>query len=99
MQDVDLQSPSSQVSLEAAWCRGTTRAADGPSAAPVPFRLSPMLETVSQTAKVMIVDDEPVNVKVVQKYLKLAGYRHFVTSTDPQAGRGDGRAARCPTSS
>ncbi len=32
----------------------------------------------------MIVDDEPVNVKVVQKYLKLAGYQHFVTSTDPR---------------
>ena len=32
----------------------------------------------------MIVDDEPVNVKVVQKHLKLAGYQHFVTSTDPR---------------
>ena len=32
----------------------------------------------------MIVDDEPVNVKVVQKYLKLAGYQHFMTSTDPR---------------
>ena len=32
----------------------------------------------------MIVDDEPVNVKVAQKYLKTAGYRNFVTSTDPR---------------
>ena len=40
--------------------------------------------TLIQTAKVMIVDDEPVNVKVVQKHLKLAGYQHFVTSTDPR---------------
>ncbi|MGO9112466.1 MAG: HD domain-containing phosphohydrolase [Thermoguttaceae bacterium] len=41
-----------------------------------------MVETLSQTAKVMIVDDEPLIVKSVQKHLKLAGYRHFVTSTD-----------------
>ena len=40
--------------------------------------------TLGQTAKIMIVDDEPVNVKVVQKHLKLAGYQHFVTSTDPR---------------
>ena len=40
--------------------------------------------TLGHTAKVMIVDDEPVNVKVVQKYLKLAGYQNFVTSTDPR---------------
>jgi len=33
-------------------------------------------------AKVTIVDDEPVNVKVVQKYLKDAGYRHFVNTHD-----------------
>lgn len=33
-------------------------------------------------AKVMIVDDEPVNVKVVQKYLKNAGYRQFVNTYD-----------------
>ena len=40
--------------------------------------------TLGQTAKIMIVDDEPVNVKVVQKHLKLAGYQYFVTSTDPR---------------
>jgi CheY-like chemotaxis protein len=41
-------------------------------------------EALRKTAKVMIVDDEPVNVKVVQKYLSLAGYEQFVTSTDPR---------------
>ena len=33
-------------------------------------------------AKIMIVDDEPINIKVVNKYLRVAGYRHFVTVTD-----------------
>lgn len=31
----------------------------------------------------MIVDDEPINIKVAQKYLKLAGYTRFVTTSDP----------------
>ena len=30
----------------------------------------------------MIVDDEPINIKVVQKYLKLAGYQHIIGVTD-----------------
>ena len=32
-------------------------------------------------AKIMIVDDEPVNVKVSRKYLEEAGYRNFVTTS------------------
>ena len=31
----------------------------------------------------MIVDDEPINIKVLQKYLKMAGYSRFVTTTEP----------------
>ena len=31
---------------------------------------------------IMIVDDEPINVKVLQKYLKGEGYTEFVTTTD-----------------
>jgi putative two-component system response regulator len=63
-----------------------TAAEPSTAAAPamVPLRHDELARTVSQTAKVMIVDDEPVNVMVVQKHLKLAGYRHFVTSTDPR---------------
>jgi len=33
-------------------------------------------------AKLMIVDDEPINIKVVRKYLQGAGYSHFVTTSD-----------------
>jgi hypothetical protein len=29
------------------------------------------------TSKIMIVDDEPINVKVARKYLMLEGYRNF----------------------
>ncbi len=34
--------------------------------------------------KVMIVDDEPINIKVAQKFLKLAGYQHVFGVTDPR---------------
>jgi putative two-component system response regulator len=33
-------------------------------------------------AKIFIVDDEPINIKVVRKHLQGAGYRNFVTTTD-----------------
>jgi putative two-component system response regulator len=32
--------------------------------------------------KIAIVDDQPINVAVVQKHLKMAGYAQFVTTTD-----------------
>ena len=29
----------------------------------------------------MIVDDEPVNIKIVRKYLQIAGYEQLITTT------------------
>jgi putative two-component system response regulator len=38
------------------------------------------------TARILIVDDEPVNIKVVRKYLQIAGYQNFITTSDsPEA--------------
>ncbi len=33
-------------------------------------------------SKIMIVDDEPINVKLARKYLTMEGYSNFVTTTD-----------------
>jgi putative two-component system response regulator len=44
-------------------------------------------ETV-RAAKIMIVDDEPINVIVAQKYLELAGYQNFVTTNDSREAVG-----------
>lgn len=33
-------------------------------------------------ARIMIVDDEPINVKIVRKYLRGAGYQNFITTND-----------------
>ncbi|HWA98467.1 MAG TPA: HD domain-containing phosphohydrolase [Pirellulales bacterium] len=33
-------------------------------------------------AKIMAVDDEPINLKVVQQYLRLEGYTNFISGTD-----------------
>src|SRR3954468_13301312 len=37
------------------------------------------------SAKIMIVDDEPTNIKVVRRLLEIEGYRNFVTTTDSPA--------------
>jgi putative two-component system response regulator len=42
----------------------------------------PLWETHS-TSKIMMVDDEPINIKVICKLLKMAGYTNFTTTTDP----------------
>lgn len=37
-----------------------------------------------RTSTIMIVDDEPINVTVVRKYLSLAGYENFATTNEPR---------------
>ncbi|HVW01343.1 MAG TPA: HD domain-containing phosphohydrolase [Planctomycetaceae bacterium] len=39
-------------------------------------------DTVAKSARIMIVDDESINIKVVRKYLQGAGYENFVVTTD-----------------
>jgi putative two-component system response regulator len=36
----------------------------------------------TSAARIMIVDDEPVNIKVVRKYLQIAGYTEFITTSE-----------------
>ena len=84
MPTVDL-SPSLEHGAANSEClHGTANISVDARQSQVAFRPTEFLGKLNGTAKVMIVDDEPVNVKVVQKYLKLAGYQHFVTSTDPR---------------
>jgi putative two-component system response regulator len=45
---------------------------------------SDAIHVASQPAKIMIVDDEPINLKVSQSYLEAAGYSNFVVSSDDQ---------------
>jgi putative two-component system response regulator len=42
----------------------------------------PARRSVDVSARIMIVDDEPLNIKVVRKYLQLAGYQQFITTSD-----------------
>ncbi|MBX3444150.1 MAG: response regulator [Planctomyces sp.] len=37
----------------------------------------------SQAARIMLVDDEPINIRVARKYLQDSGYREFIAVTDP----------------
>lgn len=61
------------------------------STAPIPSQLSAPISPpaaiatrsdLAATAKIAIVDDEPINIKVVRKYLQGAGYSNFITTTD-----------------
>lgn len=40
------------------------------------------LRTVDKAAKIMIVDDEPLNVMTFRQHLKMEGYENFVTTSD-----------------
>lgn len=40
------------------------------------------MRTVDKSAKIMIVDDEPLNVMTFRQHLKMEGYEHFVTTSD-----------------
>jgi len=83
MQGADLQSLLSLGPPETASCPGATIAAGRIPLPPVPCHADAPDAAIRENAKIMILDDEPVNIKVVQKYLMLAGYRHFLTSVDP----------------
>src|SRR3954462_3713889 len=47
--------------------------------------LTPFVD--QNSAKIMIVDDEPTNIKVVRWLLEIEGYRNFVTTTDSSAAQ------------
>ncbi|MCA9246651.1 MAG: response regulator [Planctomycetales bacterium] len=46
------------------------------------WRRSP--NQVEENPRIMIIDDEPINVKVARKYLEREGYLEFVTTTEPE---------------
>jgi putative two-component system response regulator len=51
-------------------------------AAPNLWTALPTSCKLRKDAKLMIVDDEPTNVKLAQRFLELEGYKRFVTTTD-----------------
>ncbi|MCA9035720.1 MAG: response regulator [Planctomycetaceae bacterium] len=42
------------------------------------------LRAVDKTAKIMIVDDEPLNLMTFRQHLKMEGYENFITTSDPR---------------
>ncbi|MGO8749232.1 MAG: HD domain-containing phosphohydrolase [Thermoguttaceae bacterium] len=48
----------------------------------------PDCDTVICNPKIAIIDDQPINIKVVQRYLKLAGYQRFFTTVEAREAAG-----------
>jgi putative two-component system response regulator len=42
------------------------------------------LESRLKSAKILIVDDEPINIRVVRRHLTLLGYDNFITTVSPE---------------
>ncbi len=43
-----------------------------------------MRDEAIKNARILIVDDEPANVRLLERFLQVAGYRHLVTTQDPR---------------
>ena len=48
----------------------------------------PDCDQVICNPKIAIIDDQPINIKVVQRYLKLAGYQRFFTTVEAREAAG-----------
>ena len=59
-----------------------------PMAAAVPTANAtrcPSTAASNETARIAIIDDEPINIKIVRKHLQVAGYSRFITTSDSTA--------------
>ncbi len=50
-----------------------------------PTFLATASDSVTTNPRIVIIDDEPINIRVVRRMLMLAGYEQFFTTTDPAA--------------
>ena len=84
MEIVNSSSPLSSHLSDAEWQRAEIDAANEILRLSLSSQRESDPVALSKTAKVMIVDDEVFNIKVVQEHLRLSGYASFVTITDPR---------------
>src|SRR5205085_8101504 len=48
---------------------------------PISTAAAPPASDQFKSGKIVMIDDEPVNIKVVKKYLQVAGYSNFASTT------------------
>jgi putative two-component system response regulator len=75
----DIQPPLAKCMVPVISTNRSSASAGKPSAGFCPA--AKMGPDSTKTATIMIVDDEPINIKVVRKYLREEGYQHFITTT------------------
>ena len=50
-----------------------------------------------EKARLMIIDDEPINVRIIEKALRQAGYRQIIGHTDSETAHPDYSTPTAPT--
>jgi putative two-component system response regulator len=48
----------------------------------VPQPATALVDQMMLLSRIMIIDDEPLNIKIARKYLQIAGYSNFITTSD-----------------
>lgn len=79
MSDISQFTPINDSSFSAG---GMTQAASEHATSRVQPLWSEMNPQLTETAKILMVDDEEMNIDVVQSYLEMEGYRRFFRTTD-----------------
>jgi putative two-component system response regulator len=77
----DTQDPTALVQRLQAVLGSPAAALDGMFAAPAQ-------ENAASSARIAIIDDEPINIKVVRRYLALDGFQHFSVTSDSTEAMG-----------
>lgn len=62
---------------------GLSESETAPAVGPTPFSDDARNESAGRrTALIAVVDDQPINIKIIQKYLRMVGYERFIGITD-----------------
>ncbi len=60
----------------------TTQDSLEPIPAPQPLRRGSRVDDTLRNSRIVIIDDEPINVEIVSEHLRVAGYQQFFTTSD-----------------
>lgn len=78
MTEQNTEGPTIDISISKQWSCPTVK----PGSTNTSFTENEFSKANPKQAKIMIVDDEQINIKVVQRYLNMSGYENFISTSD-----------------